>query len=259
MEDPVLDWLDRLDEHWQEKSQSPPWKQWLEQARTQEPLVDNATAYDELVSELLRADLDWRLRQHDKTQATGLVTAELLQLEQVRNNKKLQHQLLDDEFVFRCQSNEAETIGRFASLVANVTSQDQSSDQWEEHFLNTAIKRKPVEVKLFGPTLERDGPILKCNLNTELEIGRAHENEPPAPAILVGKPRRMIVAHAREVSISRNQVLLRRAEWAAVKVKNISAKVPIVIGDSKQLQPQRQLVAPVPCILSIGKLRIRLE
>lgn len=257
MEDPVLEWLDRLDEHWSRSGQSPPLLSWLREIELDASLSESAADMEELVSELFRADLNWRLRSSATPRTDNLLAAELLEFPQVKTNARLGQQLLDDEFVFRCQSRDNETIEHFAKLVSTELGQSEAS--LRDHFLQIAIERNPIDIKLFMPAAESDGPVLKCALLKSLEIGRANEKEPPSPALLSGDPARLIVAPPREVSLSRNQILLERDQWSSVKVKNISAKVPITIGDTRQIQPQRSITVQVPFVLLIGKARIRVE
>lgn len=258
MDDPVLDWLDRLDRHWNQVGQSPPLEDWLDEAKSQLAATTDSAANSELATELLRADLDWRLRQQRSNfKKDQLVAANLLRISLVREAPNLGFSLLDDEYAYRCEFGCGESPEQFAELVSREINQDK--DSLLEHFLSTTIERKKIVVKLLNATSSPDAPVIKCPLGKKLEIGRANENEPPAPAFLSGEPARLIVANAREVSISRNQALLLREHWSLIKLKNISRKVPITIGDTKQLQPQRQMIVPVPFVMLLGKARIRVE
>lgn len=252
MEDPVLEWLDRLDEHWCQAGHSPPLQSWLEQLDSTDQLKRH-----EIAEELLRADLNWRLRCNTLVAREELALDELLKLELVSQNSTLRERLLDDEFVYRCETSSTETIDSFAALVANRL--NESYDDLRIHFRQTIIARKKLEVRFFDGGPESDRPVLKHLLAIQLEIGRATESEPPPPTLLTGQRPRMIIAGCREVSVSRNQALLSRDQWLTVRVKNISSKVPISIGGTKQIQPQRQAIVQVPFLLVIGQARIKVE
>lgn len=252
MEDPVLEWLDRLDEHWCQAGNSPPLQSWLTQLEN----IDSSKR-DEIVSELLRADLNWRLRCNTLVAREELAVDELLKLSVVSEMPDLRKSLVDDEFVYRCETSGTETIDGFAALVSNRL--NLSYDELRSHFQQTIIQRRKFEVKLFYVSANSDRPALKYLLGRQLEIGRANESEPPSPAILTGERPRLIIASCREVSVSRQQVLLQREQWSTVRVKNISNKVPISIGGTKQIQPQRQAIVQVPFHLLIGQARVKVE
>jgi hypothetical protein len=251
IDDPVLLWLDRLDDYWARTDSPPPLGQWIGEIQS--------TDRTEIVTELVRADLNWRLRQatHGEIVTSDFVTRSLVPLATEFGGQALVQKLIDDEFVYRCQTEFGTTTKNFAATVAAETGVDPTPVQ--EHLLQLAIRENPLQLKFFLPQSESDQPALKYRLGKTLEIGRANETEPVAPALMAGPHPRLIIAHCREVSVSRQQIFLVRKEWSIVKVQNSSNKVPISIGETRVVPPKQAMSLPVPFMCVIGKIRIRVD
>ena len=257
MHDPVLEWLDQLDEHWCRTETPPQLSDWIDQLPRNEPQLR-----DEIVEELARADLSWRIRTAVKnaqrpTDADPLLASDFLKLPIVRNNPELVQRLVDDEYLHCCRADETTEIDRFVGRIGSEFPLEIESQR--ERLLNIALVEYRLQLLLFSPDSDALGPSVTHALGPSIEIGRATETEPTPPALLKGKRPRLIIAPCRDVSLSRQQVQIDRVQWSSVRVRNTSSKVPIVIDDSTTIKPKHQVTLPAPFVMLVGRFRLKIE
>jgi adenylate cyclase len=102
--------------------------------------------------------------------------------------------------------------------------------------------------------------VLASMLDAALEIGRQREGE-PAPTLRLDHSRgaRIILAPIDDVEISRSHVEVAPAEGGQVRIKNLSATLPVRLSPNQSLQPGESVQVPPPMLLQFGSYAVRVD
>ena len=253
--DPAIEFLDRLDDHWQTAQSSPDLAGWLCEVE----MADRG----EVASELLLADLEYRFKKlgphalsHD-----ALIAAEYLGFAVVEADSRLIEKLIEEEFFLRARSQphslSVNSLCQAAASISQLTPAD-----WQTRFSDRLAAQHPVVVKLFDRRQSKTEPVLRYSMANELEVGRATQEESTGPQLIDADLPRMVIAHCRCRSISRNQLTLRRLSYAQITVVNQSKKVPLQINISSKpalIDPLSSLGCSLPFSIDFDPLEVRVQ
>lgn len=251
MNDPALEYLDQLDAYWLKNHQSPNLTSWLEQV----PAEDR----DEVAAELFLADLEHRLKLLSTTslRVDELVAASYLKYPQVAKNPELITELIADEFCLRARNDSRITVETFCEAAAAMCKGKQID--WRSHFADLLAQRQRLVIRLFQFDPRPERLLLKTDLPSVLNIGRATQYEADEPTLYPGTPPRLTIMDCRQRAVSRDQLLITRQGWEQVIVENRSSKVPVMLYPNHQLAPSAKTIEPIPMVIQIGRLKLRID
>lgn len=101
--------------------------------------------------------------------------------------------------------------------------------------------------------------VLASRLDAPLEIGRQREGE-PAPAVRLDHSRgaRIILAPINDVEISRSHVEAAPTEGGQVRIRNLSASLPVRV-ERQSLAPGESTVVLPPVLIEFGGYAVRID
>lgn len=227
-------------------------------------LVDSVrgeTSVNEWV-DLLAADLEWRLRlapagarlppltevTADDRDGRGpkRIEAYLREFPEIAEDSTALRGLVEAKFMALSRWNAPPKIADFVDRFARLPE------------LETTLREALDEVqKLWAVVLDQGCEKIHCLSAGQIELGRQSRDEPPAPCLLRGGKRLVVVNRDRK-KVSRQQAVLTRTALATIELTNTSKTLPMKVAGEKLL-PGETMQADLPTIVSIHKTQLRIQ
>jgi hypothetical protein len=249
----VGDLLRQLDDHWQ-RSRPLDIRHLVEAARGDSRIDDWV--------DLLAADLEWRLRVTSPVArsvprsqvATGdrlapppkRVEEYLAEFPEVAHDLVALRGLVESEFIALSRWHDPPKIADFVTRFSAVPD------------LEVTLREALDEVQKIWAVFVDMG-LKKVHFLTagQIEIGRQHGDEPPAP-FLADAGKRLIVVDRALKKVSRRQAMVTRTALATIELTNTSKSLPMNVS-GERLRPGATMQASLPASIGIQGSSFRFE
>lgn len=241
----VSDLLRQLDDHWQRMR--PLDIRHLVEASRGDSRIDDWV-------DLLAADLEWRLRVTSPVARSAprsqvamgdhlvplpkRVEEYLEEFPEVAHDLVALRGLVESEFIALSRWHDPPKIVDFVARFSAVPD------------LEVTLREALDEVQKIWAVFVEEG-LRKVHFLTagQIEIGRQHGDEPPAPFLVDGGKRLIVVDRALK-KVSRRQAIVTRTALATIELTNTSKSLPMNVS-GERLRPGATMQADLPATISL--------
>jgi hypothetical protein len=212
--------------------------------------------------DLLAADLEWRLRlapagfrlpppteiATDDREGWGpkRIEAYLREFPEIAEDSAAMRGLVEAKFIALSRWNAPPKIADFVDRFARLSE------------LETTLRQALDEVqRLWVVVLDQGCEKFQWLSTGQIELGRQSRDEPPAPCLLRGG-KRLVVVNCDHKKVSRQQAVVTRTALATIELTNTSKILAMNVAGEKLL-PGETIQANLPTIVGIHKTQLRLQ